>query len=71
MTKHIKTLYITALLIGQPIPRILVDNGVAVNIVPARMLKKLYKDEACLIPSQVTVSNFAGGISHTKEVLAI
>lgn len=43
MTKHIKPLYIIALLDGQPIPRILVDNGAAVNILPARMLKRLVK----------------------------
>lgn len=37
MAKHIKPLYITALLDGQPIPRILVNNGAAVNIFPARI----------------------------------
>ena len=47
MTKHIKPLY--ALLDGQPIPRVLVNNEAIVNIHLARMLKRLCKDETYLI----------------------
>lgn len=71
MTKHIKPLYITTLLDKQPIYRILVDNGAAINILPTRMLRKMCKDVICLTSTEVTVSNFDGGVSHTKEVLAI
>lgn len=45
LTKYIKPLYITVLLDEQPVPRILVDNGAVVSILPTRMLKRLCKDE--------------------------
>lgn len=71
MTKHIKPLYITALLDSQPISRILVNNGVVINILHAKMLRKPSKDETCLIPTQAKINNFAGRVSHTKGVIAI
>ena len=41
MTKHIRPLYITAMIGTQKVNKILVDNGVAINIMPKATLKKL------------------------------
>ena len=41
MTRHIKPLYVRAHLNGRPISKVLIDNGLAVNVIPLRMLRGL------------------------------
>ena len=43
MTKHIKPIFIKACLNGVVLNRVLVDNSVAVNIIPLSILKKINK----------------------------
>ena len=45
MTQHLKPLYIKAHMNGRPVNKVLVDNGVAINILPYKMLSKLAKIE--------------------------
>ena len=56
---------------GKPVNRILVDNGVAVNILPTSMLRKLLKTESDLIATDVSVSGFVEGATKTKRVIPI
>ena len=56
---------------SRPVNRILVDNGVAVNILPTPMLRKLLKTESDLIATDVSVSGFFGGATKTKSVIPI
>ncbi|KAG5533025.1 hypothetical protein RHGRI_027308 [Rhododendron griersonianum] len=62
-TRHLKPLYVKVHMNGQPISKVLVDNGAVVNILPSRMMKLLNKTSNDLIPTEVTVGNFAGGCS--------
>ena len=41
--KHLKTLFLKGFVDGKPVTKMLVDGGVAVNIMPYAMLHKLGK----------------------------
>ena len=71
MCQYLKPLYIKAHMDGKPVNRVLVDNGVVVNILPTSMLRKLLKTENDLIAMDVFVSGFAGGATKMKGVIPI
>ncbi|KAF7153132.1 hypothetical protein RHSIM_Rhsim01G0164200 [Rhododendron simsii] len=71
LVRHLKPLYIMIHINGQPINKVLIDNGAIVNILPSKMMKILNKNESDLIPTEVTVGNFAGGCSPTKGVISL
>ncbi|CAL8090278.1 unnamed protein product [Prunus armeniaca] len=54
---------------GVPIPKVMVDGGAAINLLPHRMLSKMGRTEKDLIPTRLTVTNFAGGITKTYGIL--
>jgi hypothetical protein len=43
MSQHLRPLYISAHFDGKPLPRVLVDNGAAVNVLPASVMRKIGK----------------------------
>lgn len=47
------------------------DNVSAVNILPLRMVRRLPKSEQDLIPSEVSVTSFDGGVSQTKGLISV
>lgn len=49
----------------------LVNNGAAVNILPTSTMKKLGKTSHDLVPTDVVVSNFTGGITDTWGILIL
>ena len=49
MTSHIKLLYIRAHLNGIPVSKVLIDNGLAINVMPLRMLRALGRSISDLI----------------------
>ncbi|BFG35130.1 hypothetical protein CerSpe_214040 [Prunus speciosa] len=69
MTKHLRPLFISARINGVPFKKVLIDGGAAVNILPFKRLEKLGKNKADLIPTYLTVSNFAGTITATHGIL--
>ena len=71
MTKQLKPLYITVHMDGCPVSRVLVDNGDALNVMPITMLKVLGKTEEDVIPTDVSMSGFAGGVTETKGCLPV
>ncbi|CAL9017438.1 unnamed protein product, partial [Prunus brigantina] len=50
---------------------IMVDGGAAINPLPYRMLSKMGRTEKDLIPTRLTVTNFAGGITKTHGILDV
>ncbi|KAG5533237.1 hypothetical protein RHGRI_027440 [Rhododendron griersonianum] len=70
-TRHLKPLYVKVHMNGQPVSKVLVDNGAVVNILPSRMMKLLNKTSNDLIPTEATVGNFAGGCSPAKGVISL
>ena len=71
MTQHLKPLYIKAHMNGRPVNKVLVDNGLVVNIFPYKMLSKLAKTEEDLTPSDMTVNGFIGEPTLTKGIIPI
>ena len=69
MTRHIKPFYIQAHLNGQPISRVLIDDGSAMNVIPSRMLAMLGRTEEDLIPTDVIILSFTRDITKVLSIL--
>jgi hypothetical protein len=69
--KHMKALYLKGYINGQPVGRMLVDTGAAVNIMPYSMLRRLGRSSADLIKTDVTLNDFNGQASGTQGVLNV
>ncbi|CAL2248040.1 unnamed protein product [Prunus armeniaca] len=71
MANHIRPLFITANFGGVPVPKVMVDGGAAINLLPHRILSKMGRTEKDLISTRLTVTNFAGGITKTHGILDV
>ncbi|GKV11366.1 hypothetical protein SLEP1_g22629 [Rubroshorea leprosula] len=71
MARHIRPLYINAHMDGTPISRVLVDNGVAVNVLPTCLLYKIGKSLDDLVHTEVTISDFIRGVNRSRGVLPV
>ncbi|KAK1685734.1 hypothetical protein QYE76_046582 [Lolium multiflorum] len=60
---HLKALYLKGYINGQPVNKMLVDTGAAVNIMPYSMLRRLGRSNEDLIKTNVTLSDFNGQAS--------
>src|SRR3954471_13447807 len=69
--KHLKALYLRGYINGQPVGKMLVDTGAAVNIMPYSMLRRLGHSSADLTKTNVTLSDFNGQTSETQGVLNV
>jgi hypothetical protein len=58
--KHLKALYLKGYINGQPVNKMLVDRGAAVNIMPYSVLRRLGRSTGDLINTNVTLSDFNG-----------
>ena len=56
LANHLKPIYVTSHLEEVPSKRVLIDGGVAVNVLPLKQMKKLCRSEEDLIPTDLTVS---------------
>ncbi|CAL2228342.1 unnamed protein product [Prunus armeniaca] len=71
VANHLRPLFITTNFGGVPIPKVMVDGDAAINLLPHRMLSKMGRTEKDLIPTRLTVTNFAGGITKTHGILDV
>ncbi|KAM1185229.1 hypothetical protein ACFX2G_014857 [Malus domestica] len=71
LANYLKPIYVTAHLKGIPFKRVLINEGAAVNVLPYKQMKKMYKSEEYLIPTDLTVSNFSGAITRTHGILPL
>ncbi|KAK1668749.1 hypothetical protein QYE76_056908 [Lolium multiflorum] len=69
--RHLKALYLKGYINGQPISKMLVDTGAAVNIMSYSMLRRLGRSSEDLIKTNVTLSDFNGQPSEAKGVLNV
>ena len=69
--KHLKALYLKGYINGQPIGKMLVDTGAAVNVMPYSMLRRLGRTSADLIKTNVTLNDFSGQSSEAQGVLNV
>jgi hypothetical protein len=58
--KHLKALYLKDYINGQPVNKMLVDTGAAVNIMSYSVLHLLGRSTGDLIKTNVTLSDFNG-----------
>ena len=63
MTRHIRSLYVKAHLNGKLVSKVFIDNGLAVNEMPLRMLRSLGSNIEGLIETKLFVSSFSREIS--------
>ncbi|KAI5338072.1 hypothetical protein L3X38_017343 [Prunus dulcis] len=71
MANHLRPLFITVNFRDIPIHKVMVDRGAAINLLPHRLLSKMGRTERDLIPTRLTVTNFAGGITKTHGILDV
>jgi hypothetical protein len=69
--RHLKALYLKGYINGQPVSRMLVDTGAAVNIMPYSVLRKLGHSVGDLIKTNITLSDFNGQTSEAQGVLSV
>jgi hypothetical protein len=69
--RHLKALYLKGYINGQPFSRMLVDTGVAVNIMPYSVLRQLGHSVGDLIKTNITLSDFNGQTSEAQGVLSV
>ena len=71
MTRHIKPLYVRAHLNGILVSKVLIDNGLAVSVMPLRILRALGRSINDLIETEVVVFAFTEEVSKTLRILPI
>jgi hypothetical protein len=69
--KHLKDLYLKGYINSQPVNKMLVDIGAAVNIMPYSVLRRLGRSAGDLIKTNVTLSDFNGQTSEAQGVLSV
>jgi hypothetical protein len=69
--KHLKALYLKSYINGQPVYKMLVDTGAAVNIIPYSVLRRLGRSTRDLIKTNVTLSDFNGQTSEAQGILSV
>jgi hypothetical protein len=69
--KHLKALYLKGYINGQPVNKMLVDTGAAVNIMLYSVLRRLGWSTGDLIKTNVTLSDFNGQTSEAQSVLSV
>jgi hypothetical protein len=69
--KHLKALYLKGYINGQPISRMLVDTGAAVNIMLYSVLHRLGHSIGDLIKTNIMLSDFNGQTSEAQGVLSM
>lgn len=58
--RHMKALYLKEYINGKPLNRMMVDNRVAVNIMPYSMLRRLGRSTEDLIKTNMMLNYFNG-----------
>jgi hypothetical protein len=69
--RHLKALYLKGYINSQPVSKMLVDTGAAVNIMPYSVLRRLGHSVGDLIKTNITLSDFNGQTSEAQGVLSV
>jgi hypothetical protein len=69
--RHLKVLYLKGYINGQPVNKMLVDTGAAVNIMPYSVLRRLGWSTGDLIKTNVMLSDFNGQTLEAQGVLSV
>jgi hypothetical protein len=70
-SQHLKPLYIRGHIDGKPISRMLVDGGVAVNLIPYSVFKKLGRKDNELMKTNLTLNDVGGNPMEARGVISM
>jgi hypothetical protein len=69
--QHLKALFVKGRVDGQPMTKILVDGGAAINIMPYAMYRKLEKGDQDLTKTDMMLKVFEGNVSPVKGAICV
>ena len=67
--QHLKALFVKGRVDGQPMTKILVDGGAAINIMPYAVYRKLGKGDQDLTKTDMMLKDFEGNVSPVKGAI--
>jgi hypothetical protein len=69
--QHLKALFVKGRVDGQPVSKILIDGGAAINIIPYVMYQKLGKGDQDLTKTDMILKDFEGNVSPAKGAICV
>jgi len=69
--QHLKALFVKCRVDGQPISKILIDGGAAINIMPYTVYRKLSKGDQDLTKTNMMLNDFEGNVSLVKGAICV
>jgi len=69
--QHLKALFVKGRVDGQPMSKILVDGGAAINIMPYTVYQKLGKGDQDLTKTDMMLKDFEGNVSPIKGAICV
>jgi hypothetical protein len=69
--QHLKALFVKGRVDGQPMTKILVDGGAAINIMPYAVYRKLGKGDQDLTKTNMMLKDFEGNVSPVKGAICV
>jgi len=69
--QHLKALFVKGRVDGQPITKILIDGGAAINIMPYAVYRKLGKGDQDLTKTYMMLKDFEGNVSLVKGAICV
>jgi hypothetical protein len=69
--QHLKALFVKDRVDGQPVSKILIDGGTAINIMPYVMYQKLGKGDQDLTKTDMMLKYFKGNVSPAKGAVCV
>jgi len=69
--QHLKALFVKGRVDGQPMTKILVDGGAAINIMPYAVYRKLGKGDQDLTKTDMMLKDFEGNVSPVKGAICV
>jgi hypothetical protein len=70
-SQHLKPLYVRGHIDGKPISRMLVDDGVAVNLMSYSVFKKLGREDDELVKTNLTLNGVGGNPMEARGVISM
>ena len=69
--QNLRALFLKGKVDGQPITKLLVDGGAAVNLMPYSIFRKLGKGEQDLVKMDMMLKDFEGNVSPARGALCV
>jgi len=69
--QHLKALFVKGRVDGQPMTKILIDDGAAINIMPYTVYRKLGKGDQDLTKNDMMLKDFEGNVSPVKGAICV